>query len=140
MAALLNPREESQDSDMISILWSRDGNLDNTPNVAFQPNHSVFLNVIDSEWIIAGKQKMHLNGNHFNEPPYFTPKEGFQPKISDLFKSRPLKPFQLTLKQILLHLAWQTKRKRKLQSLVSLHSRYPKIFQSHIPLPLVFNH
>lgn len=126
---------------MISSLWSRDGNLDNTSNVTFQQNHFVFLNVRDSGWRIAGKQKRKSNGDHLNEPPSSPRKKVFQPNISDLFKSRPLpKQFQLTLKQILLHVAWQTKRKRKPKSLVSLHSRYPKISLSHIPLPMVLNH
>lgn len=64
---------------MISSLWSRDGNLDNTSNVTFQQNHFVFLNVRDSGWRIAGKQK--------RKSPR---KKVFQPNISDLFKSRPL--------------------------------------------------
>ena len=29
--------------DTIYILWSRDGNLDNTPRAAYQPNHFLFL-------------------------------------------------------------------------------------------------
>lgn len=57
MHGLINPREESLNSDMISSLWSRDGNLDNTSNVTFQQNHFVFLNVRDSGWRIAGKQE-----------------------------------------------------------------------------------
>lgn len=90
MHGLINPREESLNSDMISSLWSRDGNLDNTSNVTFQQNHFVFLNVRDSGWRIAGKQKRKFNGDHLNEPPSSPQKKVFQPNISDLFKSRPL--------------------------------------------------
>lgn len=84
---------------MISSLWSRDGNLDNTSNVTFQQNHFVFLNVRDSGWRIAGK-KTQVQWRPFEWATIFTPKESFPAK------HHYQKQFQLTLKQILLHVAW----------------------------------
>ena len=45
----LSPRDSSSSSDPVHFLWSRDGDFDNRPNVAYQPNHFVPLFVIPVE-------------------------------------------------------------------------------------------
>ena len=45
----LSPRDSSSSGDPVHLLWSRDGDFDNRPNVAYQPNHFVPLFVIPVE-------------------------------------------------------------------------------------------
>ena len=45
----LSPGDSSSSSDPVHLLWSRDGDFDNRPNVAYQPNHFVPLFAIPVE-------------------------------------------------------------------------------------------
>ena len=42
----------------MNVLWSHDGQLDNTPNRKFEPNHFVILQFVDKESVGKGKEKV----------------------------------------------------------------------------------
>ena len=42
----------------MNVLWSRDGQLDNTPNRKFEPNHFVLLQFVDKESVGKRNEKV----------------------------------------------------------------------------------
>ena len=42
----------------MNVLWSRDGQLDNTPNRKFEPNHFVLQQFVDKEPVGKGNEKV----------------------------------------------------------------------------------